>query len=26
VVNWNSLGRTDSPNPFKNILLAEFSK
>ncbi|MBO1628536.1 peptide hydrolase, partial [Bacillus sp. SY8(2021)] len=26
VVNWNSLGRTDSPNPFKKILLAEFSK
>ncbi|MGO0653603.1 serine hydrolase domain-containing protein [Bacillus mycoides] len=26
VVNWNSFGRTDSPNPFKNILLAEFSK
>ncbi|MEC2302195.1 serine hydrolase [Bacillus cereus] len=26
VVNWNSLGRADSPNPFKNILLAEFSK
>ncbi|OTX33462.1 peptide hydrolase, partial [Bacillus thuringiensis serovar malayensis] len=25
-VNWNSLGRTGSPNPFKNILLAEFSK
>ncbi|MGS2751686.1 peptide hydrolase, partial [Bacillus zanthoxyli] len=22
----NSLGRTGSPNPFKNILLAEFSK
>ncbi|MFJ8525336.1 MULTISPECIES: serine hydrolase [Bacillus cereus group] len=26
VVNWNSLGRADSPNPYKNILLAEFSK
>ncbi|OOQ92702.1 peptide hydrolase, partial [Bacillus mycoides] len=23
---WNSLGRADSPNPFKNILLAEFGK
>ncbi|PFO74182.1 D-alanyl-D-alanine carboxypeptidase [Bacillus cereus] len=26
VVNWNSLGRADSPSPYKNILLAEFSK
>ncbi|HEF1905695.1 TPA: peptide hydrolase, partial [Bacillus cereus] len=26
VVNWNSLGRIGSPNPFKKILLAEFSK
>ncbi|PHC62686.1 peptide hydrolase, partial [Bacillus wiedmannii] len=23
---WNSLGRIGSPNPFKKILLAEFSK
>lgn len=26
VVSLNSLGRDNSPNPFKNILLAEFSK
>ncbi|PGM91794.1 serine hydrolase, partial [Bacillus thuringiensis] len=26
VVNWNSLGRIGSPNPFKKILLAEFNK
>ncbi|MFJ8415597.1 serine hydrolase domain-containing protein [Bacillus paramycoides] len=26
VVNWNSLGRADSPSPYKNILLAEFNK
>ncbi|MCU4875065.1 peptide hydrolase, partial [Bacillus cereus] len=26
VVNWNSLGRIGSPNPFKEILLAEFNK
>lgn len=26
VVNWNSLGRADSPSPYKNVLLAEFSK
>ncbi|ETT78952.1 serine-type D-Ala-D-Ala carboxypeptidase [Bacillus mycoides FSL H7-687] len=25
-VSLNSLGRADSPNPFKNILLAEFGK
>ncbi|MES5957248.1 serine hydrolase [Bacillus fungorum] len=25
-VNFNSLGKTDNPDPFKNILLAEFSK
>ncbi|MED1918809.1 alkaline D-peptidase, partial [Bacillus thuringiensis] len=26
VVSLNSLGRDNSPNPFTNILLAEFSK
>ncbi|OOR04819.1 peptide hydrolase, partial [Bacillus cereus] len=25
-VNFNSLGKADNPDPFKNILLAEFSK
>ncbi|MCR8861185.1 alkaline D-peptidase, partial [Bacillus pseudomycoides] len=24
--NLNSLGKADNPDPFKNILLAEFSK
>ncbi|MBJ8031806.1 alkaline D-peptidase, partial [Bacillus cereus group sp. N21] len=25
-VNLNSMGKANSPDPFKNILLAEFSK